>query len=368
MAMLDEILLGKKITCDLCGKEARVNDLLSMANIGKEYTAMAATNTLCPACTEGMRTAYKVAHLHDYIGRNYPDSSLRDMLDDYSSHHRESLLEDRQRIINPSFKGVVEEILENAEKHCYQYYSFADIIAQTEERIRKESAVLPAPVIDAGAATFACDKDTLYCMANGRAFVSVSNLSAIKDCRSRLEVADYVTDNVLAPSQIINRIPIQNIEYYLEKGDISFSTSVSGGGGGKANIKGAVVGGLLFGTAGALVGSHTGKDARIQSVSSEAVEHDMRYVVLRYRDANNKIVDEEWDYACYAAFSELIPEKEYSYVQLHSANQQPAPKANQAPGEGSIPFDELVKLKQLLDMGVITQEDFEATKKKLLGI
>ena len=23
MAMLDEILLGKKITCDLCGKEAR---------------------------------------------------------------------------------------------------------------------------------------------------------------------------------------------------------------------------------------------------------------------------------------------------------------------------------------------------------
>jgi membrane protease subunit (stomatin/prohibitin family) len=30
--------------------------------------------------------------------------------------------------------------------------------------------------------------------------------------------------------------------------------------------------------------------------------------------------------------------------------------------------DEIVKLKELLDQGILTQEEFDATKKKLLGI
>lgn len=47
---------------------------------------------------------------------------------------------------------------------------------------------------------------------------------------------------------------------------------------------------------------------------------------------------------------------------------EPAPAA-QAP---SVPFmsaaDELIKLKELLDMGIVTQEEFDAKKKQLLGL
>ena len=368
MALLDEVLLGKKIKCDLCGKVERVDKPFSMATVNKKYANMAATTVLCPACTVGMQSALKVANFKEYIELNYPNNSLVNMLDDYTSYHRESLLKSRNEITNASLKKVVDEILRETEKYYYRYYMFADMISQVEEKIKKESLDLPPAVIDAGTSTFACDGDYLYCMSYGRQFVSASNLQAIKECRSRLEIAEYMNDRILIPKHFINKIPLQNIEYYLEKGDISFSTSVSGGGGGKANIKGAVVGGLLFGTAGALVGSHTGKDAMIQGVSSEAIKHDMRYVVLRYRDANGKIVDEEWGYACYAAFNELIPEKEYSYVQLHSTKESSLVNVERPYEEGGIPFDELVKLKQLLDMGVITQEDFEATKRRLLGI
>ncbi|HAU33487.1 MAG TPA: hypothetical protein DCW76_03880 [Lysinibacillus sp.] len=34
----------------------------------------------------------------------------------------------------------------------------------------------------------------------------------------------------------------------------------------------------------------------------------------------------------------------------------------------SIPTEELIKLKELLDVGILTQEEFDAKKKQLLGI
>ncbi len=42
--------------------------------------------------------------------------------------------------------------------------------------------------------------------------------------------------------------------------------------------------------------------------------------------------------------------------------------AAQAPSLQTIPAEELKKLKELLDMGVITQEEFEIKKKELLGL
>lgn len=42
--------------------------------------------------------------------------------------------------------------------------------------------------------------------------------------------------------------------------------------------------------------------------------------------------------------------------------------ARNAPVAASSPADELKKFKELLDMGIITQEEFEAKKKQLLGL
>lgn len=46
----------------------------------------------------------------------------------------------------------------------------------------------------------------------------------------------------------------------------------------------------------------------------------------------------------------------------------PVPVPEAAPAPSAIPSDELTKLKELLDKGVITQEEFEAKKKQLLGL
>ena len=46
--------------------------------------------------------------------------------------------------------------------------------------------------------------------------------------------------------------------------------------------------------------------------------------------------------------------------------QQPNQTANNQPQED--PYEKLAKLKKLLDEGVITQEDFDKAKQKLLGV
>ncbi|WP_249727816.1 SHOCT domain-containing protein, partial [Bacillus paralicheniformis] len=38
------------------------------------------------------------------------------------------------------------------------------------------------------------------------------------------------------------------------------------------------------------------------------------------------------------------------------------------PRTSSIPTDELIKLKELMDAGILTQEEFDRKKKQLLGI
>jgi membrane protease subunit (stomatin/prohibitin family) len=47
--------------------------------------------------------------------------------------------------------------------------------------------------------------------------------------------------------------------------------------------------------------------------------------------------------------------------------QPPAPAASAAPAAED-PYERIMKLKALLDAGAITQEDFDASKAKLLGL
>lgn len=59
-------------------------------------------------------------------------------------------------------------------------------------------------------------------------------------------------------------------------------------------------------------------------------------------------------------FSVPQPENEYTRVEVVKPRTQTAQQI--------IPIEELKKLKELLDAGVITQEDFDAKKKQLLGL
>ena len=60
----------------------------------------------------------------------------------------------------------------------------------------------------------------------------------------------------------------------------------------------------------------------------------------------------------------VIPEKEYDYLQIHKKNERNEEQSNTSNNL----VDTMKQYKELLISGVITQEEFEAKKKQLLGL
>lgn len=154
------------------------------------------------------------------------------------------------------------------------------------------------------------------------------------------------------------KIQLENIDYFKEEGTVQYVSDVSGGG---VNIKGAVAGAVLAGDAAAIIGSRVGTETKttINTI-------DKRHIILVYRENNSvksmdiKSSDPE---KTMNALRALIPQKEYTVVSLNK--QESAEKAMPAQLSSA---DELKKFKGLLDEGIITQEEFDAKKKQLLGL
>lgn len=149
-------------------------------------------------------------------------------------------------------------------------------------------------------------------------------------------------------------IAYENVEYFTVKGDVHYETNVSGGG---ANIQGAAKGAFLFGDAGAIVGSRVGTE-----ISSSTRSVDNRRLMVRLKSTGEEI--------CIATqykieellfvLRKMIPEKEYSAEGGFVKKEETVTKKGYN--------EELIELKALLDSGVITQEEFDAKKKQLLGL
>lgn len=160
------------------------------------------------------------------------------------------------------------------------------------------------------------------------------------------------------PQLEFSSIPLSDIKYFKTGGDISYSseTNISGGG---VNAKGAVAGGILLGGVGAIVGSRIGTEIKS---NSETIRHDDRTLSIAFSENGTvKTLVYEGEAAEYAQriFNEIIPQKEFSYIVAHQG--AAAQNTNQY-------LDELERLKQLLDTGVITQEDFDKKKAQLLDL
>lgn len=149
------------------------------------------------------------------------------------------------------------------------------------------------------------------------------------------------------------KIPLDKVQYFHMEGDVQTYTEVSGGGSTGTNVKGAVVGGLVAGQAGAVIGSRPS----IEPVHTTTHTNDNREVFLVYYDENNQLRNLKiyrWDYDKLKAF---IPEKEYSFV---------VAQAQKAPEKKDDPKERLTKLNDLLKDGLITQEEFDKKKEKIL--
>lgn len=161
-------------------------------------------------------------------------------------------------------------------------------------------------------------------------------------------------------------IPLNRINHFKLTGNISYTSDVhgGGGGGGGANIGGAVIGGLLFGGAGAIVGSQVGTDIQIDEIKTEITQHDDRNVEFFYEDESGKTVSVIFDSSAYDCLMKLIPEKAFDSVMVN-ANLKKESITKESEYSS---LSQLKELKELLDMGIITQEEFDTKKKQLLGL
>jgi hypothetical protein len=111
-------------------------------------------------------------------------------------------------------------------------------------------------------------------------------------------------------------IPINKIYYFKLEGNVHYETKISGGDGGGTDIGGALLGGAIAGSTGAIIGSRK----KTNPIKSEYIEHDERYVVLKYYDETNKLNIINFAYYSHGDntiiddLEELIPDKEYNFV------------------------------------------------------
>ena len=153
----------------------------------------------------------------------------------------------------------------------------------------------------------------------------------------------------------IIKIPFESITYFAHEGDIYREQVISGGGSGDINYEGAIVGGLIAGSAGMVVGGQR----KVNEVTSKTVEHDTRKIRLLYtdKDGNKSLY---FPHDCYDFFLDCFPEKDYEVVTTNK-------KKKHIKVNDEVSLKEKIKeLKNMLEEGLITQEEYDEKRKKLL--
>jgi len=151
----------------------------------------------------------------------------------------------------------------------------------------------------------------------------------------------------------LKAIALKNILYYELDGELYHETKISGGGGSRTSIPGAMIGKAVGGTVGALLLGNKGP----KSIQSRDITHDTRAVYLRLP---NQIYI-KFAYTDLNVFKMVIPEKDVAAINSQPQT-QPVQEIN------SSAADEIVKYKKLFDDGIITEDEFNAKKKQLLGL
>ncbi len=144
----------------------------------------------------------------------------------------------------------------------------------------------------------------------------------------------------------------------------------------KGGIGRAIVGGALFGEVGAIIGAQTRKSQNV--VDSLYIRLTLKSSGMKTITFINSSTDRNGFIYKTARKSadevlselDLILSENQSEAIQEAAQPQPSPTPVQQPQTEQSPTliaDELLKLKQLLDMGVLTQEEFDQQKQKLLN-
>lgn len=155
------------------------------------------------------------------------------------------------------------------------------------------------------------------------------------------------------------------VKYEYKEGETTVTTGGSG-------IGRAVVGGLLFNGAGAVVGAVTKKHGYKNLISDMSVyiTFKINNEVYVKRIKVNGILDNEIKYGS-SEYVQYINEVEKLMLKLDEVTSLDTAQGNKKTVIESNNFsdiDELRKYKKLLDEGILTNEEFEKVKKKILDI
>lgn len=155
-------------------------------------------------------------------------------------------------------------------------------------------------------------------------------------------------------------VPFSKIIFFNEKGEQHTEQYVTSTGGG-VNLGGAIVGGLLFGDAGAIVG---GRAKNVVSTINKTVDN--RYVLFKYYDEKGSIITKKLPYEALDVLVEVTPEKEHSLLQVSKAPQERTLQSPQIEGNKTTTMDKIKELKEMLDAGLISQDEFNEQKARML--
>ena len=151
----------------------------------------------------------------------------------------------------------------------------------------------------------------------------------------------------------IKRILFDDIQYYVLDGEKYHEQIISGGGSGDINIGGAIIGGMIAGGAGMVLGGQR----KVNEVTSTTVEHDTRKIKMIYlKNGISSVIYFEID--IYDFLLDKMPEKDYEVVVTNKRSKH----INFSVSD----LDKMKELKLMLDDGLITQEEYEQRKNKIL--
>lgn len=149
-------------------------------------------------------------------------------------------------------------------------------------------------------------------------------------------------------SYVLTSIPLENIVYFITQGNFYNETRVSGGGGGGTSIKGAIIGGVLAGEVGAVIGSRKPTDP----IKTTNILHDDRVSVLAF-DSPAGECSINFAFEAYNILDAMI-----SSQKVQTANVQ----------DNKSITEQLKELKSLLDAQLITEDDYNKKKTRILNL
>ena len=148
-------------------------------------------------------------------------------------------------------------------------------------------------------------------------------------------------------------IPIDRIQYYAKEGDVQYTSQISGGGGGGTSLSGAIVGGLVAGSVGAVIGSRQ----QVNPIKTTTQMHDSRRTVLKYFGDEGLAVMIFDGFDAYNFFQKSMPEKDLLSVQLQTTHEKP---------QGGDVREKLKTIKAFLEDGLIDEIEYNEKRQELL--